>query len=188
MSPMCFALAACSASFEHHPKHHHVPFGCALDALLGQIGSVSLLLESTYANFDQDASVDDVIVYKYTITNNGLLTLYNIAIEDIVVEGEDPMSIECIDTDGGKVDGSSLVQGLASYPSDGLAPAGSLTCSATGSVSRAEVRLAPWGRSPGGRGLLDPLQMLSAKLERRYQALDVAAYHSDRCVDVALPA
>lgn len=107
---------------------------------MDQVGSVSLRLEWTYANHDQDASITDEIAYTYTIINDGLLTLYNIAVEDIAVHGEDPMTIVCIDTDGENVDGSGLVEGLASYPSNGLAPAENLTCSATGSVSRAEVR------------------------------------------------
>lgn len=52
------------------------------------------------------------------------------------------MTIKCVNTDGDELTGSNLgrVDGLASYPSKGLAPAGSLTCSATGSVSQAEVR------------------------------------------------
>jgi len=115
--PVCAALAACGFLVDHHRSPGLAPFVCLTPvALLDQVGSVSLRLEWTYANHDQDASITDEIAYTYTIINDGLLTLYNIAVEDIAVEG------------------------LASYPSNGLAPAESLACSATGSVSRAEVR------------------------------------------------
>lgn len=52
------------------------------------------------------------------------------------------MAIACVDTDGQAFAGPNLgrVDGLASYPLNGLAPAESLTCSATGSVSQAEVK------------------------------------------------
>lgn len=74
----------------------------------------------------------------YTVTNNGLLTLYEIA-----VHAED-LTIVCDDIDGvGSIEGEGKVERLARYPSsDGLAPAASLTCRATGSVSRVEVRFA----------------------------------------------
>lgn len=102
-----------------------------------QVGSIDLVLLATYANKDLAATISDEIDYLYTITNDGLLTLYNIA-----VQAEALMTIVCVDTDGQDVAGSNLgnVEGLASYPDNGLAPAEFLTCRATGSVSRAEVR------------------------------------------------
>ncbi|CAB1117937.1 unnamed protein product [Ectocarpus sp. CCAP 1310/34] len=103
---------------------------------LDQVGSVQLRLESTYANKGKNATTADEVKYVYTIENNGLLTLYNIA-----VHAEGLVDIVCVNTDGDSVSGSSpgRVEDLAGYPSDGLAPAGSLTCSATGSVSQAEI-------------------------------------------------
>lgn len=74
----------------------------------------------------------------YTIINDGLLTLYN-----ITVQAEALMAMVCVDTDGRDVGGAlnGRVDGLAPYPSKGLAPAGYLKCRATGTVTRAEV----WG-------------------------------------------
>lgn len=100
-----------------------------------QIGSIDLAVSSNYSRKDHAASIADTIDYLYIITNNGLLTLYN-----IVLRMEDPIVIVCDDIDGvGNVEGIGSVEGLASYPGDGLAPAGYLICRATGGVSRAEV-------------------------------------------------
>ena len=91
---------------------------------------------STFANANQPATSTDEVGYAYTVTNNGLLTLYNIAVHAGVL-----VDVVCVDTNGEEVGGTSLgvVEGLASYPSRGLAPAGSLECSTTSSVSQEEV-------------------------------------------------
>lgn len=101
-----------------------------------QVGSIDLAVLATYGNKDLAATIVDEIDYVYTITNDGLLTLYN-----IVVHGEGLMTIVCVDTDGQFVTGlgTGNVEGLATYPDNGLAPAEVLTCRATGIVSRAEV-------------------------------------------------
>lgn len=119
---------------------------CALFCCPRQVGSVQIRLVSTYANKDKNATTADEVNYVYTIENNGLLTLYNIA-----VQAEGLVDIVCVNTDGDSVSGSSpgRVEDLAGYPSDGLAPAGSLICSATGRVSQAEVMhhtLREWAR------------------------------------------
>lgn len=78
----------------------------------------------------------------YTITNNGLLTLYNIELKADFLD-EKLFTIECRDTGGQTVLGSnaaSSVAGLAGYPDMGLSPAVSITCTATDSITRAEVR------------------------------------------------
>lgn len=101
-----------------------------------QVGSVHLVVESSYPNRGGVAATSDEIHYTYTITNNGLLTLY-----DIAVRTEAPMAIVCVDTDDQDVSYTELgsVEGLATYPSNGLRPAGNLTCRSTGGVSQAEV-------------------------------------------------
>lgn len=101
-----------------------------------QVGSIDLAVSAIYDNKDLAATIADEIDYVYTITNDGLLTLYNIA-----VQAEASMAIVCVDTHGQDAAGLSPgnVEGLARYPDNGLAPAEVLTCRATGSVSRAEV-------------------------------------------------
>lgn len=102
-----------------------------------QVGSVDLGVSWDYPREDRAASTTDEIHYEYTITNNGLLTLYNISLYT-----EDPLvTIVCGDTDGSaSVRGVGSVGGLASYLGDhGLAPAGNVMCQATGGVSRAAV-------------------------------------------------
>ncbi|CAM9789547.1 unnamed protein product, partial [Ectocarpus sp. 6 AP-2014] len=101
-----------------------------------QVGSIDLLLKSTYANKGLAATTADEIDYVYTITNDGLLTLYN-----ITVQAEGLMAMVCVDTDGRDAGGAlnGRVDGLARYPSKGLAPAAYLKCRATGTVTRAEI-------------------------------------------------
>ncbi len=102
-----------------------------------QVGSVDVRVSWKYPREDQEAGINDKIHYEYNITNNGLLTLYNVA---LYTEDGDA-AVVCEDTDGSASDtGAGSVGGLASYVGDhGLAPAGVLTCQATGGVSRAEV-------------------------------------------------
>lgn len=92
---------------------------------------------------DAAAATSDEIEYNYTITNNGLLSLYDIGIEDDGLR-EKGVFITCTDVDSSAVPGidHGAVSGLAAYSSDnkGLAPATSLTCSAKDSVTQAEVR------------------------------------------------
>lgn len=102
-----------------------------------QVGSIDLAVSVDYARDGEAASTTDEIGYTYTITNNGLLTLYNIGLRT-----EDPdVEIACGDTDGSASDvHHQSVDDLASYLGDhGLAPAASLVCRATGGVSRAAV-------------------------------------------------
>lgn len=89
---------------------------------------------------DAPASTSDEITYTYHITNNGLLNLYDIGImdDDLHKKG---VSITCTDVGSSMVswDGHGAVTGLAAYPSNGLVPAASLTCTAKDSVTQEEV-------------------------------------------------
>lgn len=102
-----------------------------------------LSLNSTYFKMDPSnaASTDDEVHYLYTITNNGLLTLYDIGIK-VKALVEHDVGINCVDTDGELVEpaAAGVVKGLASFPDMGLAPASFITCTATDGVSRSEVR------------------------------------------------
>lgn len=103
---------------------------------------VSLVQSYGKLGTDTPAATSDVITYTYNIINNGLLSLYNVGIQN---DGllEKGVAITCTDTDSQSVLelGSGAVTGLAAYPDNGLAPAQSLTCSASDGVSQAEVRM-----------------------------------------------
>lgn len=100
-----------------------------------QVGSIDLAVSWDYPRKDLAASIADGIDYVYNITNNGLLTLYN-----IVLHTKDHIAFACDDIDGvGSVEAVGSAEPLASYSGDGLAPAGSLVCRATSGVSRAAV-------------------------------------------------
>lgn len=101
-----------------------------------------ITVATTYDKGDLNAaaSTDDKVYYVYTITNNGFLTLFNIAIEaDGLIENA--ILFDCMDTDGQIISGSNLgrLEGLATYPSGGVSPSTSLACNATDSVSQEEV-------------------------------------------------
>lgn len=87
------------------------------------------------------ASTSDEIEYTYTITNNGLLTLYNVSVQDETL-GEREIDIMCTDVDLRTTRGTShgVFTGLASYPHNGLVPGASIACTADDGVSQAEVR------------------------------------------------
>lgn len=109
-----------------------------------QTGSVLVSIGQSYDKLGTDAAAatSDDIEYTYTITNNGLLSLYDIDIEDTGLH-EKGVSITCTDVDSSVVSGvgHGAVTGLAAYIDNrALAPAASLTCSATDSVVQAEVR------------------------------------------------
>lgn len=86
------------------------------------------------------AAITDTVTYEYSLVNNGLLSLYNISIRDIVLK-EHGTIITCVDVDGSSVRGatSGELNGLASYPDNGLAPTAKLTCNGTDPVSQDEV-------------------------------------------------
>lgn len=89
------------------------------------------------------AATSDEIEYNYTITNNGLLSLYDISLEDNGLH-ERGVIITCTDVDSSDVAGvgHGNVTGLAAYSNNkGLAPARSLTCSAIDNVTQEEVRM-----------------------------------------------
>lgn len=111
-----------------------------LRSLVCQIGSVQLALTTTYSNAGKKASTGDEINYVYTVTNNGLLTLYDIKIQADSLH-EEEFAIDCVNTNNLLVRGSNVatLSGLAAYPDKGLAPAASLRCTATGVITQAEV-------------------------------------------------
>lgn len=111
-----------------------------------QTGSVLVSLGQHYEKLltNVPAATSDEIEYTYTITNNGLLSLYDIGIEDDGLH-EKEVFITCTDVDSLVVPGvgHGAVTGLAAYiDNKGLAPATSLTCSAKDSVTQEEVRRA----------------------------------------------
>ena len=127
-----------------HAKHNHFGF-CSRRSLLFEVGSVRLKLTNTYIkkspNTAAAASTEDEVKYVYSITNSGLLTLYDISLQaESLMENDE--AIDCTDTSGQHVTGSSAgrVVGLATYSEVGLAPADSIKCTATSGVSQAEVR------------------------------------------------
>lgn len=120
--------------------------------LLSQVGSVRLKLTKTYIGTGLNtaaATTDDKVNYVYSITNSGLLTLYDISLqaESLMENGG---AIDCVDTSGQHVAGSSKgrVVGLATYSEAGLAPADSITCTAMSGVSQAEVRRSEYMAPP----------------------------------------
>lgn len=110
-----------------------------------QTGSVIVSITQSYGKLGTDAAAatSDEFEYNYTISNNGLLSLYDIRIGDSGFS-EKGVFITCTDVDSAAVSGTGhgAVTGLASYNSDnmGLAPGRSLTCSARDSVTQSEVR------------------------------------------------
>lgn len=108
-----------------------------------QVGSVHVLLGRSYDKLGTGAAAatSDEIKYTYTITNNGLLDLFDIGIEDNTLH-DNGVTITCTDVDAQTADGvgHGSFTGLATYPDKGLAPATSLTCTATDGVTQSEVR------------------------------------------------
>lgn len=108
------------------------------------MGSVRVEVAHVYAKEAEaePAATTDTVTYTYSLVNNGLLSLYNIAILDDVFK-EHGKTITCTDADGSTVVGSTpgVVNGLATYPDNGLAPTKQLVCSGTDSVFQDEVRV-----------------------------------------------
>lgn len=98
----------------------------------------------TKEGLNKAATTEDEIHYTYTVTNDGLLTLYNISVqaEELMANN---IAITCVDTDSKLVEGPNIgiSPELASYPDEGLAPATSIMCTAIDSVSQEEV--GNWG-------------------------------------------
>lgn len=113
---------------------------CYLRPLVCQIGSVQLALTTTCPHAGKKATTGDKINYVYIVTNNGLLTLYDIKIQADSLH-EEEFAIDCVNTDNLLVQGSNVatLSGLAAYPDKGLAPTESLRCTATGVITQAEV-------------------------------------------------
>lgn len=86
------------------------------------------------------AATTDSVTYEYSLSNNGLLSLYNISMRDSLL-GEHGTIITCTDTNGNSVVGSKPgeVNGLARYPDAGLTPTSKIFCSGTDMVSQEEV-------------------------------------------------
>lgn len=107
-----------------------------------QVSSVYLTLEQLYekAGTGIAAATSDKVEYTYKITNNGMLSLYEVAIEDEKLQMSG-VYITCTDVDSTTATGigHGAFTGLASYPDNGLKPAASLTCTAQDGVTQAEV-------------------------------------------------
>lgn len=111
---------------------------------LTQVGSIRIEANPFYFPESQEgeAATKDTVSYDYNVTNNGLLSLYNISIRDSVLKSHGSI-ITCTDTDGKPVVGSAAggeLNDLASYPDNGLAPAAQLNCKGTDTISQNEVR------------------------------------------------
>lgn len=107
-----------------------------------KVGSVDILLETSYDKLGTGAAsaTSDEVEHKITITNNGLLRLYDIGVEDAGLQARGAR-ISCTDVDLQTATGAGhgVFAGLAAYPGNGLAPAASLMCSARDGVTQAEV-------------------------------------------------
>lgn len=105
-----------------------------------QVGSVHVKLRQAYKKQGKGtgAATSDEVKYTFTITNNGLLSVYNVGI-DLQDKGA---AISCTDVDLHKSTGvgKGVYAGLASYPDNALVPAARLTCTTKDGVSQAEVR------------------------------------------------
>ena len=80
------------------------------------------------------------MTYEYKLVNVGVLSLYDIALRDSVLQ-EHGTTIPCKNVDGETVVGSSpgAVTALARKPDNGLPPAGLLVCTGTDVVTQEEV-------------------------------------------------
>lgn len=78
--------------------------------------------------------------YKYELINSGVLSLYDIALHDGVLQAHGTI-ITCEDADGETFEGSTAgaVTGLARKPDNGLPPGGRLICTGTDVVTQEEV-------------------------------------------------
>lgn len=87
------------------------------------------------------AATTDTVLYTFSVVNNGLLSLYDISLSDSTLKAHG-IIIACMDVGGTTVTGTNpgVLNGLASYPGKGLAPAEQLTCTGTDLVSQDEVR------------------------------------------------
>lgn len=97
-------------------------------------------MKTIYTNAGKTATIGDGIHYVYTVTNNGLLTLYNITLQSNSLS-EEGFVIDCVDTDNFLVGGPNVVtlSELEGFPDKGLTPAAFLTCTATDTITQAEV-------------------------------------------------
>lgn len=115
------------------------PRSCATTT---KVGSVDILLETSYDKLGTGAAsaTSDEVEHKITITNNGLLRLYDIGVEDGGLQARG-VRISCTDVGLQTATGADpgVFAGLAAYPGNGLAPAASLTCTARDGVTQAEV-------------------------------------------------
>ncbi|CAM9848254.1 unnamed protein product, partial [Discosporangium mesarthrocarpum] len=125
-------------------KYENTVSDTSVDALtLKQVGSMNFAMKPYYDKeaTKEEARIDDLVHYTINIINGGLLTLYNITIEDDQLR-ENGVTLFCThlgqsEAVGGIVDGAFT--GLAPYPQNGLPPGDSLECTATDSVSQSEI-------------------------------------------------
>lgn len=125
--------------------------------LIAQVGSVRLLVTPTYAKTAtplEAAATSDMISYKLTVTNTGLLEVFNISVAAWGDGAGIVGPLTCTDVDGSEViaeadtDGGLfpltsrglMVRGLASYPYSGLRGGRSLICAFSSAVGQSEVR------------------------------------------------
>lgn len=115
-----------------------------------------VLLTPTYpkaANPLEAAATSDAVFYEITVTNAGLLEVFNISVtargDGAGISGpftcsdvDETEKVANVGTEGGLLDGTQepmQVQGLARYPDSGLRGGSSLTCTFSSAVGQTEV-------------------------------------------------
>lgn len=121
-----------------------------------QVGSVRFLLTPSYAKAAtalEAAATSDTVAYEITITNTGLLEVFDISVTAWADGAGISGTLTCYDVDetpqvaNGGTGGGPLpvahepleVQGLAGYPDSGLRGGGSLTCTFSTAIGQTEV-------------------------------------------------
>lgn len=90
---------------------------------------------------NEAASTNDTVSYSFTLINDGLLSLYNVSMNESILHAHGAI-IPCVDVDGTIVVASTagVLDGFATYPNNGLAPARQISCTAKDTVFQEEVR------------------------------------------------
>lgn len=120
------------------------------------MGSVRLVITASYpktATPLEAAATSDAVSYVLTVTNTGLLQVFDIYVAAWGDGAGITSALTCEDVDGGSMtdeadteDGqltltyeSLKIQGLARYPDSGLRGGSSLTCTFSSAVGQTEV-------------------------------------------------
>lgn len=104
----------------------------------------------TKSSTDEAASTSDIITYAVTVTNTGLLDIFDLSVMAFADGAGISDSLACYDVggveklsgSGSSVDpsASKLIGNLASYPDSGLRGGTSFVCTFSAAVGQSEVR------------------------------------------------